>query len=106
MRRWAWLLPCWIWKYFFAQFPRERVRLDGKTRFLIRLDKEFALVYDPQGKSMLPKLDVSEPSPVTKPSRVFVLSRSLRLCPARDLGSKLLRACGSLDVPRVGPQGD
>ena len=55
MRNWAWLLPCWVWKYFFAQLPRERVLLDGRTRFLIRLDEEFALVYDPQGKVMLPK---------------------------------------------------
>jgi hypothetical protein len=49
MKNWAWLLPCWVWKYFFAQFPRERVRLDGRTRFLVRLDEEFALVYDPAG---------------------------------------------------------
>jgi len=54
MKNWAWLLPCWVWKYFFAQLPRERVLLDGRTRFLIRLDEEFALVYDPQGKTMLP----------------------------------------------------
>ena len=55
MKNWAWLLPCWVWKYFFAQLPRERVRLDGRPRFLIRLDEEFALVYDPQGKAVLPK---------------------------------------------------
>ncbi len=55
MKNWAWLLPCWVWKYFFAQFPKERVLLDGRTRFLIRLDEEFALVYDPQGKVVLPK---------------------------------------------------
>jgi hypothetical protein len=53
MKNWAWLLPCWVWKYFFAQLPRERVLLDGRTRFLIRLDEEFALVYDPRGKPML-----------------------------------------------------
>jgi len=47
MKSWTWLLPCWVWKYFFAQLPREQVRLDGRTRFLIRLDEEFALVYDP-----------------------------------------------------------
>ena len=47
MKRWTWLLPCWVWKYAFAQLPREKVRLDGRTRFLIRLDQEFALVYDP-----------------------------------------------------------
>jgi len=61
MKNWTWLLPCWVWKYFFAQFPRERVLLDGRTRFLIRLDEEFALVYDPQGKAMLPKSYPSEP---------------------------------------------
>ena len=60
MKHWAWLLPCWVWKYFFAQVPRERVLLDGQTRFLIRLAKEFALVYDPQGKAMLPKSYPSE----------------------------------------------
>ena len=54
MKNWAWLLPCWVWKYFFTQLPRERVLLNGRTRFLIRLDEEFALVYDPQGKAMLP----------------------------------------------------
>ncbi len=48
MRIWAWLLPCWVWKCFFAQFPRQTVQLDGRTRFLVRLDEEFALVYDPQ----------------------------------------------------------
>ena len=60
MRNWAWLLPCWIWKYFFAQLPRERVLLDGRPRFLIRLDEEFALVYDRKEKVMLPKSDPSE----------------------------------------------
>lgn len=55
MKNWAWLLPCWVWKYFFAQFPKERVLVDGRIRFLIRLDEEFALVYDPQGKATLPK---------------------------------------------------
>ena len=60
MKNLAWLLPCWVWKYFFAQLPRERVLLGGQTRFLIRLDEEFALVYDPQGKAMLPKSYPSE----------------------------------------------
>lgn len=60
MKNLAWLLPCWVWKYFFVQCPRERVLLDGRTRFLIRLDEEFALVYDPQGKAMLPKSYPSE----------------------------------------------
>jgi hypothetical protein len=34
--------------YFFAHFPRQQVRLDGHTRFLLRLDDEFVLIYDPQ----------------------------------------------------------
>ena len=55
MKNWAWLLPCWVWKYFFAQLRRERVLLDGRTRFLVRLDEEFALVYDPHAKEMLPQ---------------------------------------------------
>ena len=55
MKHWAWLLPCWVWKYFFAQFPRERVIVDGRTRFLVRLDEEFALVYDPQPWKAMPK---------------------------------------------------
>lgn len=60
MNNWAWLFPCWVWKYFYAHFPRERVLLDGRTRFLIRLDEEFALVYDPQGKAMVPQSYPSE----------------------------------------------
>ncbi len=53
MKGWAWLLPCWVWKYFFAQFHRERVLVDGHRRFLIRLDEEFALLYHPQGAAKL-----------------------------------------------------
>jgi hypothetical protein len=37
-----------VWKDFFAQLPKEKALLDGRTRFLIRLDEEFALVYAPQ----------------------------------------------------------
>lgn len=48
MRSWTWLLPCWIWKYFFAQFPREEIQLNGHTRYLVRVDEEYAFVYDPQ----------------------------------------------------------
>ncbi len=48
MKQWTWLLPCWVWKYCFAQLSKERVLVDGRTRFLVRLDEEFALVYDPQ----------------------------------------------------------
>jgi len=51
MKSWAWILPFWVWKYFFAQFPRQRVLLDGRTPFLVRLDEEFALVYDPPSKA-------------------------------------------------------
>lgn len=46
-RAWVWLVPCWVWKYFFLQCSREAVRLNGQPRFLVRLDGEFALVYDP-----------------------------------------------------------
>lgn len=46
-RAWVWLVPCWVWKYFVPQCSREAVRLDGQLRFLVRLDGEFALVYDP-----------------------------------------------------------
>ena len=49
MRAWVWVLPALVWKYFFAHFPREQIRLDGRTRFLVRLDDEFVLIYDPQG---------------------------------------------------------
>ena len=31
MKSWAWLLRRWFWNYFFAQLPRERARLDGRT---------------------------------------------------------------------------
>ena len=51
MKKWVWILPCWVWKYFFSDFPRQRVLLDGRTRFLVRLDEEFALVYDPPSKA-------------------------------------------------------
>lgn len=47
LRAWVWLIPCWVWKYFFLQCSREAVRLNGQPRFLVRLDGEFALVYDP-----------------------------------------------------------
>lgn len=60
MRPWTWMLPCWVWKYFFTQLPREKARLDGRTRFLVRLDEEFALVYDPQ-----PNGRMLEPTPET-----------------------------------------
>jgi hypothetical protein len=100
MKNWAWLLPCWVWKYFFAQLHRERVLLDGRTRFLIRLDEEFALVYDPQGKAMPPV------SPTAEPSRVFVPSKNRVLCPARYGRIKLLRTCGLRDEFGIGTQGD
>ena len=61
MKKWAWLFPCWVWKYFFAQLPRKRVLLAGRTRFLVRLDEEFALVYDPHGTAGPPEPDVAGP---------------------------------------------
>lgn len=93
MRNWAWLVPCWVWKYFFTQLPRERVLLDGRHRFLIRLDEEFALVYDPQGNALLPKLSqVNENTPTAGPARVFVPSKIRGFSPVRCAGSKFLRA--------------
>ena len=72
MKDWAWLLPCWVWKYFFAQFPRERVLVDGQTRFLIRLDEEFALVYHAQRQEILPKMNIQmKESPDKKPHSSF-----------------------------------
>ena len=86
MKNWAWLLPCWVWKYFFAQFPKQRVLVDGRTRFLIRLDEEFALVYDPQGQAMLPKSvsGENENTPATEAARIFAPSKN-RACIQADL---------------------
>ncbi len=85
MKNWAWILPCWVWKYFFSHFPRQRVLLDGRTRFLVRLDEEFALVYD-----SLNKADelAKTPSVLTRRKQTNQLSRrsSVRtLPPARNL---------------------
>ena len=90
MKNWAWLVPCWVWKYFFAQLPRERVLLDGRSRFLLRLDGEFALVYDPQGEPVVSTVEpilMDENTPTTEPTRVFVLSKSRALYPARYGGT-------------------
>ena len=77
MRNWAWLLPCWVWKYFFAQLPRERVLLDGRTRFLIRLDEEFALVYDPARKSNAAyHIQVNENTPSRSPPEFSYLRKT------------------------------
>jgi hypothetical protein len=107
MKHWAWLLPCWVWKYFFAQFPSERVLLDGRTRFLIRLDEEFALVYDPQAKAMLPKSYPSESKHLryrARPNFRTFEKPSPASSPMR--GSKLLRTCGLRDGFDVGTQSD
>ena len=85
MKNWAWLLPCWVWKYFFAQFPRERVLVDGRTRFLIRLDEEFAVVYDPQGKAMLPKSYSSESKPPLQSPPEFSYLRKTEPCVPPDV---------------------
>ena len=107
MKNLAWLLPCWVWKYCFAQLPRERVLLDGRTRFLIRLDEEFALVYDPQGKAMLPKLYPSESKdPRYRANSSFRTFEKPRPCPARSGGSKFLRTSGLQNRSGVGTQGD
>ena len=107
MKDWAWLLPCWVWKYFFAQLPRERVLLDGRTRFLIRLDEDFVLVYDPQRKAILSKSYPSESKhPAKEPARVFVPSKSRARYPDRRGGSKFVRTCGLRDGFGVGTQSD
>jgi len=72
MKNWAWILPCWVWKYFFSHFPRQRVLLDGRTRFLVRLDEEFALVYDPPSKADEP---AKTPSVLTGRKQTNQLSR-------------------------------
>jgi hypothetical protein len=84
MKNWTWLLPCWVWKYFFEQFPRERVLVNGRTRFLIRLDEEFALVYDPQGNATLAR---SFPSDKPSRSRVseFSYLRKVEPCAQVDM---------------------
>lgn len=78
MKIWAWLIPCWVWKYFFAQLPRQRVLLDGRSRFLIRLDEEFVLVYDPQEELILPRPHPCEPNHLGHPAgsyfRTFEMS--------------------------------
>lgn len=107
MRVWAWLLPCWVWKYFYAQFPRERVLLDGRTRFLIRLDEQFALVYDPQGKAMVPQSYPSESKHSrnrVRPSfRIFEKSSPV----SSPMSSEQVRANLWLrDGSGVGTQGD
>jgi hypothetical protein len=45
-----------VWKCFFAQLSKEEVRLNNRPRFLIRLDEEFAVVYDPQPKRTILEL--------------------------------------------------
>ena len=87
MKNWVWLLPCWVWKYFFAQFAKQRVLVDGRTRFLIRLDEEFALVYDPQGNAMLPKA-VSQPNENAPSFRTFEKSNPV----SRPIWRKQVRA--------------
>lgn len=108
MRNWTWLVPCWVWKYFFAQLPRERALVDGRTRFLIRLDEEFALVYDPQGPAMLPKsaAQVNENAPAAEPARVFAPSKNRALYPGRSGESKFVRTWGLREDFGVGTQCD
>ena len=108
MRNWAWLLPCWVWKYFFAQFPRERVLVDGRPRFLIRLDEEFALVYDPQGQAMLPQSlsGENENTPATEPARIFAPSKNRALYPGQSGESKFVRTRSLRGEFHVGTQSD
>ena len=51
MRAWVWLLPCWVWKFFFADLPKTPLRLEGHPRQGVRLDREFILVYHPEPES-------------------------------------------------------
>jgi hypothetical protein len=103
MRNWAWLLPCWVWKYFFAQLPKQRVLLDGRTRFVIRLDEEFALVYDPERKQRcLNDIQENQNTPAPGPARVFVASKKRALSSAGTGRSKFPRTCGLRDCLAVG----
>ena len=105
MRHWTWVLPCWVWKYFFAQLPRERVLLDGRPRFLIRLDEEFALVYDPQRQAMLQTSSEStQPRSVGPPS--FRNFEKPSLSPAQGGGNKFLRGFGLRNGFGAGMQSD
>ena len=51
MRAWVWLLPCWVWKFFFADLPKTSLRLEGCPRQGVRLDREVILVYHPEPES-------------------------------------------------------
>lgn len=51
MRAWVWLLPCWVWKFCFADLPKLSLRLDGHPRQGVRLGREFILVYHPEPES-------------------------------------------------------
>jgi hypothetical protein len=105
MRHWTWVLPCWVWKYFFAQLPRERVLVDGRHRFLIRLDEEFALVYDPQGQAILQtSSEATQHRHVGHPS--FRNFEKPSLSPGQGGGNKFLRAFGLRDDVGVGTQAD
>ena len=92
MKKWAWLLPCWVWKYFFRQFRSERVLLDGRIRFLVRLDEDFALVYDPQ-RAIRSKsgFGVSGSRLDTSPARSLAPSKNRGVCHVQGLQSKSLR---------------
>jgi len=91
MKNWSWLLPCWVWKYFFEQLPRESVLLDGRMRFLIRLDEDFALIYDPHKQEPEAHYVHRNIAGASAPARVFVPSKSRTLLRARASAGKFLR---------------
>ncbi len=107
MKHWAWLVPCWVWKYFFTQLPRERVLVDGQSRFLIRLDEEFALVYHPLGNTIPPaSVSQSMKGPDKDPTQLFVRSKRRTLCLAPSGENKVLPICGLRAAVVVGTQHD
>ena len=59
--------------------------VDGRTRFLIRLDEEFALVYDPQGKQCcLNHVQLNQNTPATEVAE-FSYLRKIEPCVQADV---------------------
>lgn len=54
MRAWVWLLPCWIWRWYFHYMGKMLIDIGGKKRAAVRLDNEYILVRSPT-KSWLEK---------------------------------------------------
>jgi hypothetical protein len=47
MRKWVWLLPCWIWKWMFHDLAKMNYYTKDGTYDCIRIDDEFVLVRHP-----------------------------------------------------------